>query len=465
MSVTSNEQLTLFSNFQQELINPNSKWYQLNNVVSWNEVTREIEESLGKRGNGAISSRQILGALLVQIFSNSSDRETISLIMDTPMIQLFCGYESFSFDNTFDYSNLSRYRALLGIDLIQKINQIITSPYMKKEVDQNKNSGSISMDATVVPVNVTYPTDLKLLNKCVESISLIISNNSNIIVSNVIKKNARRDFLTNARKRKLSIEEHRLGNKKQIEYLQSLLEIVVQLKLSDKEKFVVEKCEKILEQQVYMNHNDTYYVTDRVVSLEQFHIRGIFRNKARVKTEFGPKISVSKIDGLIYMDKIEFSNYNECSDLKVVTAEYYKKFGYYPEVIRADKIYMTKENKLFCKNLKIRLSGDTLAKKQGQKSKKEIDQEITDCNKRQEIEAVFGTAKIKYGLDKVMVKLPEAQKVSIGLTFMAMNMKSLLTKEKQLSPPETKIILLDQIFYNVEWLRETDTQNGMNFAI
>lgn len=80
-------------------------------------------------------------------------------------------------------------------------------------------------------------------------------------------------------------------------------------------------------------------VGNRVVNFNQPHIRG----KAGTMIEFGPKIAVSKVNGFIEIDKISFSNFNESTTLKDIANDYLKTYGFYPESIRADQIYQTRE--------------------------------------------------------------------------------------------------------------------------
>jgi len=95
-----------------------------------------------------------------------------------------------------------------------------------------------------------------------------------------------------------------------------------------------------------MWENKVNSVKDRVVNFSQPHIRGIVRGKAGRTIEFGPKIAVSKVNGFIQIDKISFNNFNESTTLKDIANDYFNTYGFYPESIRADQIYQTRDNKL-----------------------------------------------------------------------------------------------------------------------
>jgi len=111
-----------------------------------------------------------------------------------------------------------------------------------------------------------------------------------------------------------------------------------------------------------MYRGKVHRVSDRIVRISQPHVRPIIRGKAGAKVEFGAKISVSLIDGLSFVDRISWDAYNESGDLKNQIKRYRKRFGHYPESFHADKIYLTRENRRYCKDKGIRLSGPALGR-------------------------------------------------------------------------------------------------------
>lgn len=55
---------------------------------------------------------------------------------------------------------------------------------------------------------------------------------------------------------------------------------------------------------------------DRIVSIDQPHVRLIVRGKAGKDVEFGAKLSVSMVDGLAFVDHIGWDAFNEGNGLK-----------------------------------------------------------------------------------------------------------------------------------------------------
>ena len=102
--------------------------------------------------------------------------------------------------------------------------------------------------------------------------------------------------------------------------------------------------------------NAAVRIDDRIVSLNQPHVRPIVREKVGKNTGFGAKLSVSCIDRYVFLHRISWDNYNESGDLKAQVEEFKNSTSYYPESVHADQIYRTRENRKFCQEKAIKIS-------------------------------------------------------------------------------------------------------------
>ena len=121
--------------------------------------------------------------------------------------------------------------------------------------------------------------------------------------------------------------------------------------------------------------------------------------------------------------KAEWNNFAESKSLKQAVAEYRATFGFYPKTILADRAYPSRENRLWCASLGIRLSGPRLGRKSAEEKAAESKQIYQDGCERVVIESEFGVAKRRYGLDRVMTRLPDTSMTSIAMGFFAANME------------------------------------------
>ena len=76
-----------------------------------------------------------------------------------------------------------------------------------------------------------------------------------------------------------------------------------------------------------MYRNKTNKIESRIVSLSQPHIRPIVRGKAGAQTEFGAKLTISVVDGYVFLERLSWENYNESVDFVSQLKAYRAKFS------------------------------------------------------------------------------------------------------------------------------------------
>ncbi len=99
---------------------------------------------------------------------------------------------------------------------------------------------------------------------------------------------------------------------------------------------------ELVRQQWALYTRKSHSIEGRIVSISKPHVRPIARGKPRMLYEFGAKLSVSLVDGLTEVHRLSWEPYNESQDLKGQIEGYKARYGHYPEVVCADKIYHTR---------------------------------------------------------------------------------------------------------------------------
>lgn len=292
------------------------------------------------------------------------------------------------------------------------------------------------MDASVAPADIKYPTDIDLLNKSREHLENAVS----ILWQDVphkghklpySRKAARKSYLSLAKSKKWTAAKCRAAIGIQLRCIQQAMKRLEELKarVPDYEKKFPTWLHRRLEviplvygQQKGIYDNHTHKCENRIVSLEQPHVRPIQRGKRPNPTEFGQKLHLSVVDGFTFLEQTCWSNYNEGCDLPAVVEGYFRKFGCYPEAVLADRIYQTRANRAFCKEKGIRISGPALGRpKAGETDRKQKRQIYKDACDRNAVEGRNGNAKRRFGLDLIAAKLDETAKTEAALILIAMN--------------------------------------------
>ena len=173
-----------------------------------------------------------------------------------------------------------------------------------------------------------------------------------------------------------------------------------------------------------MYEKKSHKVGDRIVSLHQPRVRPIVRGKEKAKVEFGSKLSVSLDQGLARVDKISWDTCNESGDLKDQVETYKRLHGYYPELVQADKIYATRENRRWLKERGIRITASPLGRpgKQTAESYYQKRKKRKEAVERNAIEGKFGQGKNGYQLNRVRARLRKTSESWIRCIFFVMNL-------------------------------------------
>jgi len=289
-----------------------------------------------------------------------------------------------------------------------------------------------------LPPTHRYPTDLGLLNGARVHTEKIIDILYKPLKSQIKNKprtyrnQARKDYLLIAKQKRPTRNKQRQAIKKQLQYIkrnlghiQQLIELGATLKSLNKKQYkTLLVLTEVYRQQQWLFDNNKQSIADRIVSLSQPHIRPIVRGKAGKSVEFGAKLSASCFEGYVFLDRISWDNFNESGDLKAQVEAYYSFTGHYPESVHADRIYRTKENRAWCKEKGIRISGPPLGRPPANVSKERKKQAAYDERIRNAIEGKFGQGKRRFSLARIMAKLENTSRTAIAITFLVINLST-----------------------------------------
>jgi IS5 family transposase len=461
--------------FSQALSSKN-RWVKLSGVIPWDKIVTQYDRQFkSKEGRPPISGRIVLGAVIIKHILALTDRETILQIEENVFMQYFLGYASFTNEAPFSPSLFVEIRERLSLEIVNSISDIViahgfeleqkNNPSSKEKNDDDSlcktnkevkndsekpvneissatekpvlpNQGKLLMDATVAPQNITFPTDLKLLNEAREKSEQLIDILYDPALHGKTKVRtyrniARKAFLNTAKKKSKTSKEIYKANGSQLRYLKRNLGhindlkavyvsngLVIPLKKRAEEYIAVMTI--VYEQQNIMHQTKTKSIPNRIVNLHQRYVRPIVRGKEGKKVEFGSKLQVSLSNGYTFLDKLSWENFNEGTCLISSVENYKNRFGYYPAEVLADKIYCTRENRRRLKELQIELRAKPLGR-----PKKEAQSNLVSPGERNPIEGKFGQSKVGYGLDNIKAKLQTTSESWIASIILVVNLVNL----------------------------------------
>ena len=434
-------------------LDPENRWIKLAELMPWGLVELCYAESLaeGEMGAPSLSGRVAYGAQIIKERLGITDEEVVKQIRENPYLQIFLGFTEFLKSAPFDDSMMVHFRKRFTPEHHQRINEeLIPAPEDNGE-EPPTHDGQLLIDASCAPSDIKYPTDLGLLNDAREKTEGIIDLFHAAMVARATAQEqplpkkprtyrqiARKGFLNISMAKGVTAKKRRAEIRRQLGHLRrnraSIAKMLEQhpdlLTLLNSYSY---RCLLVIgtiyAQQKEMFDLKTKRVDDRIVSLSQPHVRPIIRGKAGKKVEFGAKISLShRPGGYVNLHRVSWDAYNESGDLTEQVEHYYARYGYYPESVHADKIYLTKANRAYCKEKGIRLSGKPLGrpKKETEGNKEELarekEQRRQDDLDRIPVEGKFGIAKRKGTLDRIMGKLSQTSESIIHVAIVVLNL-------------------------------------------
>jgi IS5 family transposase len=179
--------------------------------MPWEELDATYAPQFSPRtGAPAKPVRLAVGALFIKQRLDLTDEETVEQMRENPYMQFFLGFAGYSSKSPFDPSmmvhfrkrfleeGLSRFNELIAacgraivIETIARLpddddsddadddagNQLSLDNFVKPaDWPEGKPWGTLTIDAFCTPADITYPTDLKLLNEARESTERIIDD-------------------------------------------------------------------------------------------------------------------------------------------------------------------------------------------------------------------------------------------------------------------------------------------------
>jgi len=204
-------------------LDPDNLWVLFSSLMPW----EALEETYAPQFNSTTGApakpvRLAFGALFIKQRLGLTDEETVEQIRENAYMQFFLGFAGYSSKPPFDPSMMVHFRKRFSEEDFNRINELIAErgkamvmealtslpndddsddpdadagkqlsiDELVKPEDwpEGKNWGTLTIDASCTPADITFPTDLKLLNEARESKngSLMISATSGQIFVNTV---------------------------------------------------------------------------------------------------------------------------------------------------------------------------------------------------------------------------------------------------------------------------------------
>ena len=383
-------------------------------AIPWDELVLvfNIKESI-KGTKNYFSPKGKLALMFLKHYACCSDKKLIEQLNANIDYQFFCDLH-LGHHRLTNYKIVSQIRCeLSGFLNIEKVEKTLFNHWSSCIKEQQ----CIFTDATCYESEVRFPTDQKLLWESVHW-----SFNQMKIICKELKLKLPRTKYLKWKKRFINYSKmRRKTNKKRTPLTRALVGL---LKKINKELDHLEKqyrfemppgyykrrttIKKISRQQELL-FTKGEKPKNRIVSIDKDYLRPIVRGKEIKAVEFGAKVNKLQIDGINFIQRISFDNFNEGTQFKNTI---YKAQGLTKTKVKtvgADAIYATNKNRVFATSNKIQ----TDFKPKGKPSKHRKQQiqlaKIITKERATRLEGSFGKEKEHYHLKKNKAKTKKTE--------------------------------------------------------
>lgn len=387
--------------FQTDL----GKIYQ---AIPWKELVGVFGLKTHGVGRKAIFSPQgKLALMFLKSYANCSDQQLVEHLSGSIHYQLFCGV-MIPADKPLTCGKIvSEIRCELAkklkVDDIQKVLAESWKPWMK-------DTDFVLMDATCYESSVRYPTDQKLLWEAVEWSYAQLCAHCKVLGlrrprTKYLKWEARYASYKRLRRRPAARRRSiTAGLLRLFAKLDAELDLIEQAELGlDKRYFGKRAVMKTTYNQQFNKFHHGTKPKGRIISFAKPYLRPIVRGKEVKLVEFGAKVNKFQVDGINFIQRLDFNAFNEGTQLQNTVRNARRLFGKV-RFIGADAIYATNKNRKWCTRFKIK----TDFKRKGRAGKfeahrKALAKQITR-ERATRLEGSFGNEKNRYGLHRIRAR-------------------------------------------------------------
>jgi len=351
--------------------------------------------------------------MFLKHYACCSDRKLIEQLNSNLDYQFFCDIE-LGFERLTNYKIVSQIRCELASELdINTVEKLFYTAWK----DEIASPNQIVMDATCYESEVRYPTIQKLLWESVHWLYVQLRRNCQalgiaMIRSKYPKWKTRYQNFSKMRKKTKA---------KRVSLTRALLKLLIKFIDFEKElrrEYTIEfkpqyykriaTISKIYKQQKH--HFDTGdKIKDRIVSIHKEYVRPIVRGKEIKKVEFGAKVNKIQIDGICFIEHIDFSAFHEGNRFIQTIQKAQGLTRRKVKIAGADKLYATNKNRNYSSKQKIQTDFVPKGRKpKDYKAKRKLRQIITK-ERATRLEGSFGKEKEHYHLKKIKAKTKKTE--------------------------------------------------------
>ena len=422
--------------FAEFVFDPNHPLLQLSQAIHWDNLLNDLAYFYSPdQGRPTIPLRAQSGTLMLKFIKNLPDREAVHYAEENIYGQRFCDLspsQAQGFMNP--ASGLSNFRQAIGTEGMALIQEVLNCAALGKSL---KRGDKLILDTTCIPLDIHYPTDIRLLERCRREVIRLLKKAKDLglqVLYRTYNRTARKIFVRFSKRSKSSEKVRKRVHKQMFQFLRrnfkqlsdlrekataqlglqcrtnpKILDFLQNLKLAESKIRIILHQQKLVRQGILR-------IPNRIVSFHKDHVRPIVRGKFPLETEFGPKVLVAVVRKCVHIVATFHNNVADVTLIALALRWFKTTFGHFPKEMLGDRGFYARWKSLYLKSLGI-LPGFQERGKSVQTSSSQRRM----IRQRLPIEAFISLGKRKFGWNRCRARNPEYESSWISFAAAALN--------------------------------------------
>lgn len=405
----------MFRNRLDNIINPRHELVRLASAIDWSRFDKAFGDVYTDKGRPALPTRLMAGLTILKYMHDLSDPEVTARWVENPYYQHFCGELYFCHEAPFDRSSLTRWRKRLGEDKLTELIKESLATAHRVGALRLKDVHRVTVDTTVQPKNIAFPTDAKLLYTAIVRLGRLCRQHNVGLRQSYIRVGKHALIKAQKYAHAKQFKRHR----KQVKFLKVRLGRIIRdiRRKIDGNDLLEESFASELSLASQLRHQKKRQETPKIYSLHAPETECIGKGKAHKPYEFGCKVSITTTNAaspggmFVLHAKALHGNPYDGHTLKGVIEELTQWTGTEPERIYVDKGYVGHGCE---KPLRVFRSGQ----KRGV-----FGQIKRELRRRSAVEPIIGHVKNEHRMDRNYLKGREGDRINAILAAAGYNFK------------------------------------------
>ena len=281
----------MFRERLDNILNHHHELYRLAELIEWETFEKEFGPLyVEKKGRPGIPIRLLVGLSYLSNAFGLSDQAVVERWVENPYWQFFCGETFFQHQLPIDPSSLSRWRQRIGPEGCERVLAETLKAGVRSGAVKESSFKRVTVDTTVQPKAIRFPTDGRLLNRCRERLVRLAQKMDIPLRQSYARLGPRALKKSSSYAHARQFRRARKTTKKLKTYLGRVYRDVLRKVLPDPDLHAEFHEELLLvEQLLEQKRRDK----NKLYSLHAPEVECISKGKAHKKYEFGVKVSVA----------------------------------------------------------------------------------------------------------------------------------------------------------------------------